>query len=210
MPRSSKATKQRILASALVLLNERGVAHVTVRAVATRVGISHGNLCYHFPNMAHVVEALYDELVRKSDFRLAHFANRKLDIALLFELQSAAFDLMIEYRFLFLDYVAIFRSHRRLRRRLLALKERRKSAFLAFLDRLQAEGWIRRERFPGEYSALFQQYDLMSDFWISQALIGKHRGLRPAKRVYQRICFGVLVPFFTDRALTQYRKPPIS
>ena len=67
MRSDSKATRDKILRAALKLLNERGVGKVTVRDVAQRAKMSHGNLCYHFANMGVIIDVLYENLVRESD-----------------------------------------------------------------------------------------------------------------------------------------------
>lgn len=67
-------TRQRILDATLGLWNERGFTAVPVAELAAAVGISNGNLSYHFPSKRDLVIALYDraekahlELVREWD-----------------------------------------------------------------------------------------------------------------------------------------------
>ena len=51
-------TKDKILVTALQLLNEHGVKSVTIRDIAAEMGISHGNLGYHYANMELIIYAL--------------------------------------------------------------------------------------------------------------------------------------------------------
>jgi len=53
-------TKERILEAARSLWNERGFLAVPVAEIAARVGISTGNLSYHFPAKRDLVLALFD------------------------------------------------------------------------------------------------------------------------------------------------------
>ncbi len=50
-------TKQRIVASAIRLFNEQGVAEVRLQQIADAAGMSTGNLAYHFSNKEAILEA---------------------------------------------------------------------------------------------------------------------------------------------------------
>ncbi len=58
-------TKEKILEAARELFNKEGIDAITTRHVAARLGISHGNLCYHYPRKEILIEKLYYELVEK-------------------------------------------------------------------------------------------------------------------------------------------------
>lgn len=59
----ARRTRDRVLAVALELFNERGSAAVTTNHVATRAGISPGNLYYWFSDKEDIVRELYAQLV---------------------------------------------------------------------------------------------------------------------------------------------------
>jgi AcrR family transcriptional regulator len=73
--RSVADTRQRILDIARHLFNQRGLNQVGVRDVARAVGISAGNLAYHFPTKDDLVEALANERFE----RLREIALEALD-----------------------------------------------------------------------------------------------------------------------------------
>ena len=50
--------RESLLAAGLGLLRERGIEGVTLRATARRAGVSHAAPYHHFPNKAHLIEAL--------------------------------------------------------------------------------------------------------------------------------------------------------
>lgn len=55
-------TKSRILAAALALFNERGAGNVTTNHVAEALGMSPGNLYYHYRNKEEIVRGLFGQL----------------------------------------------------------------------------------------------------------------------------------------------------
>ena len=70
-------TKDKILVTALQLLNEHGVKSVTIRDIAAEMGISHGNLGYHYANMELIIYALYEQLVKeRKSFELASIKSK--------------------------------------------------------------------------------------------------------------------------------------
>ena len=55
-------TRERILEAALALFNTDGSHTVSTRHIATRIGISPGNLYYHFRNKEEIVLCLYERI----------------------------------------------------------------------------------------------------------------------------------------------------
>lgn len=66
---ASRETRSRILDSARRLFNERGVSNVSIRAVASDVEISVGNLTYYFPRKKDLVSALMADDIEETIVR---------------------------------------------------------------------------------------------------------------------------------------------
>lgn len=102
------STKEAILATALRLFNERGTDVITVRHIAGEMGISHGNVCYHFPNTDAIVSRLYDQLVDRLSKRIqAVITLEALSLPLLTALARQSLTTLAEYRFLMLDFAGV-------------------------------------------------------------------------------------------------------
>ena len=64
-------TRERIIALAQARFNEFGYGNVTTAALAEELGISEGNLWYHFKTKRHLLESISEEFIRYSNVRLA-------------------------------------------------------------------------------------------------------------------------------------------
>jgi AcrR family transcriptional regulator len=76
-------TKDKILATSLRLFNQQGVDTLTVRDIAQEVGISHGNLCYHFANVEEIVFRLYENLVAELNLIMIEMQAENITLSLL-------------------------------------------------------------------------------------------------------------------------------
>ena len=96
-------TKDRILAISLRLFNEMGYDTVTTARIADEVGISEGNLWYHFRTKKDLVRAHQYALIRRIDTRLAIESTPEnvLDKYALFS--RLVFEEVWEYQFLYRD-----------------------------------------------------------------------------------------------------------
>jgi AcrR family transcriptional regulator len=206
VPASAVATRARIRDCARRLMNEHGFFGVSVRRIAAAVGISHGNLCYHYANVERIVEALIDELAASGDAQVQTIDLSRGPLAILVDAQHQVFTSMVEYRFFFVDYVAIVRALPKLRPQLAAIKQRREEQFVGFMAALRAGGLVREEPRRGYDRVLFAQYDLVADFWISQAEVQLGGAGKAAQRHYERLAFDLLTPHFTDEGLKQAQR----
>ncbi|HEY8401633.1 MAG TPA: TetR/AcrR family transcriptional regulator, partial [Cytophagaceae bacterium] len=77
-------TKEKILNTALLLFNKEGIEDITVRDIAKAMGISHGNLCYHYPNKEVIIETLYQQLVDELNKELDKVQRDVISIELIY------------------------------------------------------------------------------------------------------------------------------
>ncbi|MGA0560321.1 TetR/AcrR family transcriptional regulator [Larkinella sp. VNQ87] len=195
-------TKERILARALQVFNEQGVDAVTVRTIAAELGMSHGNLCYHFPNTEVIIERLYDELVVRLNTGIDALAVLStVTMELLVALSRQSFELLYDYRFLLRDFAGIMRRIPVLAGRHRELIGRRKTVFRFFLAQMRANGWYRPEPYPGFDEHFLEQVFIIGDFWLSSADV-LYEGPETGKiNHYLAVFQASLVPMFTEKGL---------
>ena len=170
----TQRTRGRILEAAQRLFNERGEAHVTTGMIAVALGISPGNLYYHFRNKDQVVERLFARFEERIDIapRAAADPGEALeDLWLYLHLMLEA---VWDYRFLYRGLDDMLGRNRRLRERFERILARKHAAILGLAEGLAATGALRAR--PEEVMGLAHNVLVVATYWPSyQAL----RGRRP-------------------------------
>ncbi|MDO4997537.1 MAG: TetR/AcrR family transcriptional regulator [Neisseria sp.] len=102
MTKTRLNTYERIIAAALQLFNDEGERNVSTNHIAAHLGISPGNLYYHFRNKEEIIVQLYRQY---STEIMAWLQDAPLpkNIADTVHYLSGIFDIMWTYRFLFSD-----------------------------------------------------------------------------------------------------------
>ena len=125
----AKDTRQKILDVALRLFNATNVDRVSIRDVAMKAGISHGNLCYYFPNIESLVENLYLQLVAEQDELFNKMNNDQVSIETLKKSSMESLGILYKYKFLMLDFVTVMRKSKTIRDHYRKLFRLRKEQF---------------------------------------------------------------------------------
>jgi AcrR family transcriptional regulator len=96
-------TKTRILDTALALFNERGSANVTTNHIAEAMGISPGNLYYHFRNKAEIVRSLFQRIMAGWAENYTPPKARPPTFRTMDAMAAGNFEIQWQYRFFFRD-----------------------------------------------------------------------------------------------------------
>ncbi len=119
------STKDRILAAAVALFNEQGTAHISANHIAERLGISPGNLYYHFENKAHIIRAVYEQMVADWEPVYEQVEGQKPSIEGLQSFIIHNFRLLWNYRFFYREMVALLHADEVLRQRHVEVSQQR-------------------------------------------------------------------------------------
>ena len=197
-------TKEKILEAALKLFNERGTDVSSLRAIAQEVGISHGNLAYHFPNTDVIIHQLYLNLVKELDEQIHSAMDQSVDIHLLFELTWLNFNILHRYRFLLLDFVRIMRRIEEIKAHFRTLTELRKQQFHFLIEEMIQEGMLKEEIFNGSYERLIGRMFIVGDHWIPHAEI--HFKGTESERLQQSfvLFISLFEAYFTEKGRMEY------
>ncbi len=201
------STKEKILVAALGLFNERGTDVVTVRHIAQAVGISHGNLCYHYANTDTIIVTLYQQLVERINQAMVRPTQEdRVDLATVEQLIRLTMIALYEYRFLMLDFTGIMRRCPAIWQQHRVLIDHRKGLFRQLLNQLRAQELVRPAFYPDYDDHLLGQVFVLSDFWMASAEWSQQA--TPAQQLdqYQRVLKALLVPLLTEQGWAEWQR----
>ncbi len=200
-----KKTKEIILDTSLELFNSRGLSKVTLRTIAKKMGISQGNLNYHFKKREDIIETLYFQLVQNIDNSMLGLQQSKNVLQLLVDISQTIMSNFFEYRFFLLDFVQIMRENRKIRTHYAELTIQREQQFSILFNLLIENGLMRKEILPNEYKNLYKRFQILGDFWISDAVISDYKITKNTVSIYSTILTQAIFPYLTSKGQKEYQ-----
>ncbi|MCR5865720.1 MAG: TetR/AcrR family transcriptional regulator [Aquincola tertiaricarbonis] len=159
-----RRTAERILDAALELLNRFGEPNVSTTLIAAELGISPGNLYYHYPAKETLINALYERYELAMAERLAEAGSvHSLDTA--WQFFHALFGVAWEYRFLYRDLNDLLSKNRMVEARFQAVLERKARAVETALEGLVHNQCMTIGR--EEAAPLAQCLVVMVSYWLN-------------------------------------------
>jgi AcrR family transcriptional regulator len=193
------STRDKIIDAAIILFNEKGYNAVCLSDVADKIGMSRGNLAYHFKEKQNILDEVAERL--KTDIRneknqrkdFPAFANLQVDIKAYYNLQK-------RYQFVFTE------SH--LKQNEVVLNVMRdwsestiKNNLDAFYFSIQI-GNMKEEPYAGLYYNLAINSWMITYFWLSQKQVRGKEDLEDA----EKMVWSTIIPHFTDKGLAAFNK----
>jgi AcrR family transcriptional regulator len=163
--RPGRRTRQRILDVTLALYNERGEPQVSTSLIATELGISAGNLHYHFRRKDELSSALLDQFVAEFDALLPPAGWRADSVEDVWLLLHLILETLWRYRFLFRDLSGIMSRDRRSGQRLATVFDRAVQASRGICLGLAERGLMTAT--GAEIDALSVNIAVVSLYWLS-------------------------------------------
>jgi AcrR family transcriptional regulator len=142
MPKPAVTTSDRVLEASLKLFNEQGLANVSALAVAKHLGISSGNLAYHFKGKNGIVTAILKRL--EIDMRKVLLGVAKPGVSFL-PGDAATYHVQViqtlwRYRFFFNALAQLLTHDAAMRKRFMRLQNNIVDAIKGVFDALIVEG----------------------------------------------------------------------
>lgn len=194
-------TKQKILKQALFQLNTNGMHNVSIRTISKALSISSGNLTYHYKNLDVIIYELYLDLVVGFNAMIEELNGKAIDKNIVMASLKASFELMWQYRFLFVDFVAIGRRIPKLKENFKSLMQMRQWQFEALSAQLIAAGVLIAEPYTNAYANLSKQLIVYSNAWVVDALMNfDEKDEQEIIAYYLNLQLSLLQPFFKKDA----------
>ncbi|MHB1102920.1 MAG: TetR/AcrR family transcriptional regulator [Devosia sp.] len=162
----SPDTKIRILDGALVLFNERASTSITTNHIAEALGMSPGNLYYHYRNKTEIIRALFARIAREWAQLYALAADKTPTLADLDAMVRGNFEIQWRYRFFFRELTSLLMADPELAT---AYRDNRSVGFANthFLIAAFAEAGILNDLVDADaIDDVAQLLWLVGDFWL--------------------------------------------
>lgn len=181
-----------------------GVETISTRHIADEMGISVGNLHYHYANKNEVIKSLLAQFVEKTDSLALEL--QAIDLKFFSDYQLTViktFELIHEYRFLFNDRLLLSRKIPEMENMFREMLVKREEEFYAIIEGLSREGLLRKDLPREQFSDLFKHIVMLYNSW------GSHRSLFNLSSVdesqipayFGRSISSIWLPYFSDKGL---------
>ena len=197
-------TREKVLKTALELLNERGVDRVSARTIASEMGISDGNLRYHFRTKEDIVYALYLKLVEQLNHNFAQHQATSVNLSDIYHALRFTFEQFVAYRFILLDFTKIMRQYPNVQGHYRQLCQLREQQFLAAAKDLISNGFFRDDIDQEQYRYLAAHFSILSDAWLARAEGLLEESAPNQLDYFVRVTFGLVMPYLTETGRKEY------
>ncbi|KKO90433.1 MULTISPECIES: TetR/AcrR family transcriptional regulator [Sphingobacterium] len=182
-------TKEKIINEAIKVYNREGVRTVTTRQIAQEMGISAGNLHYHFKHTEDIIFHVFQLLQAEYDKMILLPANPTIPFQqLLNGFVDVSYALIDKYRFIFENFVEICSWIPEIAESYRGLVARREEQLMSLFMYYADAGMFRRDIPLSNLKSFVRQLFIVSDFWSSSyAVLGRPQGIDPLDDYRQTI-----------------------
>lgn len=162
----SLQTKNNILQKAIELFNENGTASVSMNALAESLGISAGNLQYHYRSKEEVIHAILEEMFKQFDV-IYQPIEGAFTLDTLRQIMRLNFNLNWKYRFFYRELVALLRNDKTLAGRFRTIQKQRIEEQEMLIKRLAGSGKVTGGLSPEELRNVVLIGWVLGNTWLS-------------------------------------------
>jgi AcrR family transcriptional regulator len=200
-------TLERILNEAIILFNENGVSSVTTNHIADKLGISPGNLYYHFKNKEAIIRAIFSRMAEEMNAVWIPTDNKKprdsLD-SIRFVLEKS-YLLMWEYRFFQRDINTLLRKDPELAKLYQKIRKQRWAEIDSFFRSLVDTGILKQSLDSKTLSNLSKIGWMITDYWLA-FLDAEGRSInRKSAQQGVDLIMTLIKPYLSDKTKSQIK-----
>ena len=162
--KAPRRTAERILEVTLELFNRFGEPNVSTTLISAELGISPGNLYYHYPAKDELINSLFDRY-EKALNELLNASDSVRDVEDAWFFMHTLFELIWQYRFLYRDLNDLLSKNRRLETHFQWVLKNKTRSVRAMLDSMSRAGAMQidsREMEPTATSMV-----VVLTYWLS-------------------------------------------
>jgi AcrR family transcriptional regulator len=162
--KAPRRTAERILEVTLELFNRFGEPNVSTTLISAEMGISPGNLYYHYPAKDELINSLFDRY-EKALNELLNASDNVRDVEDAWFFMHTLFELIWQYRFLYRDLNDLLSKNRRLETHFQFVLKNKTRSVTAMLDSMNRSGALRID--SREVEATATSMVVVLTYWLS-------------------------------------------
>ncbi len=195
-------TKEKIIESGRELFNDQGVEKITTRHIAAAIGISQGNLHYHYPNKEEVIRALFEAFLEEVQGASGFDPNKPFEKQDVLDSMHRNFQLMYKYRFLFQSNEDVWRRVPAIKEMVQALFNQKKLEIRNLIMLYREQKIFRSDISDAQVAFLSEQFIFQITSWLTAARYSEHS----ADQVdyYVRSLFRLWLPYLNVAVMDEW------
>lgn len=195
------STRDAIIKAAVELFNRDGVTNVSLRSIANSIGISVGNLTYHFRKK--------EDLIAEIVMRLTKDRNIYGYPTYLSFIEFNNFLLKLEerheqYSFFYTDLANLTRQYQLVHDAEIRANSELKFFYKQVLQAFSIQGLICEQKYPYQYDNLANSMLLISTFWSQEKVVSANFSEAPHSLV--RMIWSMIVTCCTPQGSKEFKE----
>lgn len=199
-------TKEKILETARILFNTHGISAISSKSIAEEMGISYGNLCYHFPKKDDIILQLYLNMQKNVEQQFKNIKEEVINLEFMLSRLKILFEEIYKYKFIYLGITKVVRHFDHIKKHAQDQFDQRWNILDTISGFLIANGYMKTFKDERQKDMLIHALLMVSNSWISDAEVF-YKGKDDAKiDYYMQVFFNLVRPTLTEKGLEGFKK----
>ncbi|MEL7003064.1 MAG: TetR/AcrR family transcriptional regulator [Bacteroidota bacterium] len=199
-------TKERILDKALMLFNEKGISSVSSKHISDEMGISYGNLCYHFPKKDDIILQLYLNMQKEVDLQFENIQKEVFSFEFMLSRLKVLFEVTYKYKFIYLGITKVTRHFDHIKNHAQQQMKVRNDVLNAIADFLTEQGYMKPFKSRKRRDMLVHALLITVNSWISDAETFYSGKEEDKVDYYMQLFFNLVYPTLTPMGKEGFKK----
>ncbi len=190
-------TREKILLESRKYFNQNGYAASSLYQIAQTIGISRGNLTYHFADKELLLDLHLDELQARHEQALMN----SVVVPSWQSLNKATLDfheIQKDYAFIFFDKKVLFIP--RVKALIQSLRENNIKTQMSMISISIQIGNMKTEPYKGVYHNISRSFWIISYFWLISGSFAEENAVS-----WDKIMWSMLLPHFTEKGVQSFK-----
>ncbi|GGI81154.1 TetR/AcrR family transcriptional regulator [Shewanella gelidii] len=157
-------TSDKIINASLQLFNEHGERSTTTNHIAAHLGMSPGNLYYHFKNKDDIIRSIFSLYESYLDAGFQPYQTKTVNVELLVGYFDTMFEILWRFRFMYTNLTDILSRDTELLQRYLTIQQNALQRSSRILLKLKHDGMLRID--DDKVHPLADTMRMIACFWI--------------------------------------------